>query len=115
MLKVSPEAGQIRAPLPLFTAPTSLVSVAAHEFGIFLLNVAKTWHVDSIWPAAERHLVFIAIQSRSRSAAHDVIHHVVAEFSTRVSQSVGKFRCSRVEKNPCRFQCRRAQEDYLRM
>src|SRR5215475_9615757 len=99
LLEIGSEPRLYDAPVPPVPMTTALKSISTQKVFLFRFHVAKAWHVGPIRPPADFEPVFVSGNQGGGSARADMVHQVVAEFATRVCQTLGKLRGSRIEQD----------------
>src|SRR5690242_4859659 len=84
ILKIRSESGHGHASRPALASSAALVTVAANEVFLFGFYVAEARDVDSIGTVTKGHFIFVSGHDAAGSAAHVMIHQVVAEFAAAV-------------------------------
>src|SRR5258707_8870018 len=105
VLEVNADAGHIDATAPTFAAAAALVPVTAKKIFLLSFDIAKTRNIDAVGAISKRHFVFVAGHDCRRARSHVVVHQIVAEFTTAVGETVGKFRRRGIKQDASGFQC----------
>src|SRR5579872_6200564 len=110
ILEFGAEPGSGQATPPAVSAAATLKAVAANELRMFVHDIPKTGHVDSVRSVAERFPVFHPGDNAVSTRTERMIHQVAPNLSAGVRKSVGELRRAGVQQDSGAFQGRSAQE-----